>query len=224
MFKYLIGINAGIFKYVFVGAAATLTIWDNVCYFPSVEGVSMQPLLNHSKDDGKDRVFVLRLLYNPLINEKPLIEDMVSRGEVVSILSPKNPNESFVKRIVGMPGDLVKTIRHKRDYVLVPQGHCWIEGDNFEKSYDSNAFGCVPLGLILGKVKYVCYPFKRIDPQLPKHRKLCVLNGEEHKYLIDFCSEKENDEEDDEEDSMENEYDSDDPDNNNNEQETGKER
>ncbi len=36
---------------------------------------------------------------------------------------------------------------------MVPQGHCWIEGDNHSASYDSNKFGCIPMGLILGKAK-----------------------------------------------------------------------
>jgi hypothetical protein len=28
-----------------------------------------------------------------------------------------------------MPGDLVRTINYKKEYVVVPEGHCWIEGD-----------------------------------------------------------------------------------------------
>lgn len=97
---------------------------------------------------------------------------------------------------------MVKTIHHKQQYIVVPQGHCWIEGDNFESSYDSNAFGCIPLGLIVGKVKFILYPFDRVsvlNSNLPKHRKLCLLQKEqEEKYFVDFKSNLENDEYDDE--------------------------
>jgi inner membrane protease subunit 2 len=94
-----------------------------------------------------------------------------------------------------MPGDLVKTIHHKQKYIVVPQGHCWIEGDNFESSYDSNAFGCIPLGLIVGKVKFILYPLDRVsilNNSFPKHRKLSLLKKENHeKYFVDFKSNEE---------------------------------
>ena len=32
-----------------------------------------------------------------------------------------------------MPGDIVKTINYKKEYVIVPEGHCWIEGDKLVK-------------------------------------------------------------------------------------------
>ena len=106
-----------------------------------------------------------------------------------------------------MPGDLVKTIHHKQQYIVVPQGHCWIEGDNFESSYDSNAFGCIPLGLIVGKVKFILYPFDRVsvlNNNFPKHRKLCLLKKEQQeKYFVDFKSDDDEEEEDDDEDDIE---------------------
>jgi hypothetical protein len=56
----------------------------------------MKPLINENQHK-KDYVFVMRL-YSPLksLFKKPLIEDMVSRGEVVSLISPKNPKECFI--------------------------------------------------------------------------------------------------------------------------------
>ncbi len=57
---------------------------------------SMKPLINQNQNK-KDYVFVMRL-YNPMhsLTKKPLIEDLVTRGEVVSLVSPKNPNECFI--------------------------------------------------------------------------------------------------------------------------------
>ena len=42
----------------------------------------------------------------------------------------------------------------------VPQGHCFVLGDNRGLSFDSRRFGCVPLGDILGKAEYIYFPAK----------------------------------------------------------------
>ena len=67
----------------------------------------MSPTININRE-STDYIFVTRL-FNPWsFFTNSLIEDRVSRGDIVSLVSPKNPKESFVKRIVGMPGDRVK--------------------------------------------------------------------------------------------------------------------
>ena len=38
----------------------------------------------------------------------------------------------------------------RRDYVQVPRGHLWVEGDNEHNSNDSNHFGPVASGLVDG--------------------------------------------------------------------------
>ncbi len=38
------------------------------------------------------------------------------------------------------------------DQKKVPEGHCWLVGDNLPASRDSRTFGPVPLALIKGKV------------------------------------------------------------------------
>lgn len=40
----------------------------------------------------------------------------------------------------------------------VPQGHCWITGDNLESSRDSRTFGPLPLALVRGKVLAKIWP------------------------------------------------------------------
>lgn len=141
-----------------VGMAVSLTIWDKLFYFSGVDGVSMQPLINSGgKRNKKDRVFVIR---SHLFKS---IEETVQRGDVVSLISPKNFDECFIKRVIGLPGDVVKTISYKKNYIVVPQGHCWIEGDNHKASYDSNKFGCIPMGLILGKAIVLKSPVEYQD-------------------------------------------------------------
>lgn len=34
----------------------------------------------------------------------------------------------------------------------IPQGHCWVVGDNLDASRDSRMFGPMPMALIKGKV------------------------------------------------------------------------
>lgn len=56
-----------------------------------------------------------------------------------------------------MPGDFVLVASPNAEggagrMVQVPEGHCWIVGDNLVWSRDSRIFGPVPLALVTGKV------------------------------------------------------------------------
>ncbi|KAL2019991.1 hypothetical protein VTK56DRAFT_8991 [Thermocarpiscus australiensis] len=100
----------------------------------------------------------------------------VSVGDVVAYSIPIN-DEVGVKRVLGMPGDYV--LMDAPDggtmgsMIQVPQGHCWIVGDNLIASRDSRQFGPVPLALIRGKViarvrpfsefKWITNPLQRAD-------------------------------------------------------------
>lgn len=160
-------------------------------YFSAVDGLSMQPLINNQiradsqvrsqqNKQQKDFVFIQRpwtwmnpMLFATASRSTPHIEKLIRRGDVVSLVSPKNVNECFIKRVIGLPGDVVRTIRYKEKYVVVPQGHCWVEGDNFKASYDSNSFGCIPMGLIIGQAKMIIFPLENINQiktKLPEHR------------------------------------------------------
>lgn len=98
----------------------------------------MKPLIN----SGPKRNFVL--VIRPIANlfGVPPMETILKRGDVVSVVSPKNPSDCFLKRVIGLPGDIVETITYKRKFVRVPDGHCWIEGT----IYYSNSFNKVVLG------------------------------------------------------------------------------
>ena len=75
--------------------------------------------------------------------------------------SPNDPNRIVVKRIVALEGDVVIT---KPPYPFpredIPQGHIWVEGEE-GKSLDSNYYGPVPKGLIVGKIVMVVWPWRR---------------------------------------------------------------
>lgn len=96
---------------------------------------------------------------------------------------------SFIKRIIGLPGDHVAIkdgavyVNDQKlsevylngietpitgDYydVEVPEGYLFVMGDNRSGSSDSREFGCIPIGKVEGRVKYRIWPiakFGKID-------------------------------------------------------------
>lgn len=104
----------------FLGALAVAqTFQDAVFSVHPVKGSSMYPTLNAERRDT-DRVLVKRWGYNG---------SHVSRGDVVAVESPEAVSSVLIKRVVGLPGDVVK-LRHGRGMHFVPDGHCWLHGDN----------------------------------------------------------------------------------------------
>ncbi|KAK1688004.1 peptidase S24/S26A/S26B/S26C [Colletotrichum godetiae] len=75
-------------------------------------------------------------------------------GDLVHFKIPIFPESDGIKRVIGMPGDYVmlgSPDAEKQKMIQVPQGHCWVVGDNLEASRDSRLYGPVPLALIRGK-------------------------------------------------------------------------
>ncbi|GAA5905219.1 endopeptidase catalytic subunit [Sporobolomyces salmoneus] len=86
-------------------------------------------------------------------------------GDVVAVKSPINPSTLLIKRLVALPNSLVTTLPPYPEKTLrVPQGHCWIEGDEQFHSRDSNTFGPVPLGCVESRVDWILWPLSRFGP------------------------------------------------------------
>ncbi|XP_068132614.1 mitochondrial inner membrane protease subunit 2 isoform X4 [Hyperolius riggenbachi] len=116
----------------FVAVPVTVTFFDRVACIARVDGISMQPSLNPSGKNESDVV---------LLNRWKMRNYEVQRGDIVSLVSPKNPEQKIIKRVIGLEGDIVKAIGYKTRYVKIPCGHIWVEGDHLKHSFDSNAFG-----------------------------------------------------------------------------------
>ncbi|KAF2462097.1 peptidase S24/S26A/S26B/S26C [Lineolata rhizophorae] len=99
----------------------------------------------------------------------------VKVGDVVDFLHPYVPNTGVVKRVVGMPGDFVlEGTPYKGDgtMVQVPEGHCWVAGDNQTWSRDSRVYGPIPLPLIKGKIIMTVWPRHKFGPMVNTLRPL----------------------------------------------------
>lgn len=83
-----------LFKSFLVGIPIGVTFFDTVGYVARVDGISMQPALNPDLEHT-DYVYL----------NKWAVKDLnISRGEVVSLISPKDPKLKIIKRVVGVQG------------------------------------------------------------------------------------------------------------------------
>lgn len=131
-----------------------------------VEGTSMLPQLH----DG-ERLLVNKLVYYKF---KSITWGHLDRGDIVVFWYPSDPEKSYVKRIIGLPGETVE-VRNGRVYIdgkelnepyldtihnqnlrdniqkTVDQHYYFVMGDNRDNSSDSRVWGLVPEKYIYGK-------------------------------------------------------------------------
>ncbi len=79
----------------------------------------------------------------------------LERGDIVVFLSPKDPTDCLIKRLVAVEGDVITNKRYSDNPITIPKGHIWVEGDNSKVSLDSLKYGPIPSGLVFGKVNSV---------------------------------------------------------------------
>ncbi|KAM6437990.1 mitochondrial inner membrane protease subunit 2 isoform 1-T2 [Liasis olivaceus] len=146
-------------KGFFVAVPVTITFLDRVACIARVEGASMQPSLNPVEQHASDIV---------LLNHWSIRNYEVRRGDIVSLVSPRNPEQKIIKRVIALEGDIIKTIGYKKKYVKIPHGHIWVEGDHHGHSFDSNAFGPISLGLLHARATHILWPPERWQKLQPK--------------------------------------------------------
>jgi signal peptidase I len=137
-----------------------------------VEGTSMLPRLH----DG-ERIFVNKLIYYDEYRWAPKIE----RGDIVVFWYPDDPSKSYIKRVIGLPGDTVEVregvvrvngrdleetyldsrlnLSHRsQSPVYVRPNYYFVMGDNRDNSSDSRIWGLVPKKYIYGKALFRYWP------------------------------------------------------------------
>ena len=155
-----------------IGLAVVIAIFIKTFIFNTtyVLGNSMYPTLHE-----RDRLFA---------NKIALYFGGPSRGDVVVLEAPDVPKKDYIKRVIGIEGDIVEIIDGKvylngsllqEDYIeegaythvydqskwLVPEGHVFVLGDNRDEgaSKDSRYFGCISIKTIKGITGFRYFPF-----------------------------------------------------------------
>lgn len=135
-----------------------------------VEGTSMLPVLQ-----DQDRLFINKIAYHV---------GHIEHGDVVVFLYPRDHSKSYIKRVIGLPGDtiriddgtvLVNGVPLQERYVpqrfrddrsqpamVVPPNDYFVMGDHRSISSDSRDFGPVSRDLIYGKAAFVYWPMDQV--------------------------------------------------------------
>jgi signal peptidase I len=135
-----------------------------------VEGTSMMPTLT-----DQERIFINKFTYHFGLGS-------IERGDMVVFWFPLDPSKSYIKRVIGIPGDRVyidagQVVVNDRPLVenYVPEGYhdrvSWEEhripadeyfvlGDHRSSSSDSRTWGFVKRDAIYGKAVFVYWPLR----------------------------------------------------------------
>ena len=126
--------------------------------------------------EAPSTTYVTKASYNPDDVTAEYKNDSKGIGEKIKSSIDIFGETSFIKRVIGLPGDYVE-IKNKSVYlngqaleekyldagtvtdsaegffldVVVPDGYVYVLGDNREVSGDSRRFGCIPIDKIEGK-------------------------------------------------------------------------
>lgn len=132
-------------------------------YLPCrITGFSMTPTFNPGTETTARDVVLLQK-YNL---KKP---HALVAGDIVMFRSPKNPEKLLTKRVVATQGQTVPCkYPYPKSETVVSRNHLWVEGDNLFHSIDSNTFGPISQGLVVGKVVMVLWPLSRLGASLEK--------------------------------------------------------
>jgi signal peptidase I len=135
-----------------------------------VEGTSMMPeLYNH------ERIFINKFVYR---------FEAIRRFDIIVFHYPLDPSKSYIKRVVGLPGEWV-SIKDGEVYIdgkalrepFIPEtyldhdnfppvyistNHYFVLGDHRDDSNDSRVWGTVPRRDIYGKAVFVYWPLREM--------------------------------------------------------------
>jgi len=155
---------------ILIAAVVIIFVYQPV----KVEGTSMMPALA-----DQERIFVNKFMYRFGLGE-------IERGDLVVFYVPGEGDRSYIKRVIGLPGDVVEIDRgtvlvngrplreeyvppEYRDHSSAPArrvepNHFYVLGDRRISSNDSRNWGLVPRHSIYGKAVFVYWPLERLGP------------------------------------------------------------
>lgn len=117
-----------------------------------------------------------------LLGSKLALVGGIHRGDVVVFQPPHKPHTAFIKRIVGLPGEIIE-IKNNRVYVnnkplnepylhlswhderaaeRIPDDKVYVLGDNRDNSNDSRIWGELPIESIQAKAWFRYWPLDRM--------------------------------------------------------------
>jgi signal peptidase I len=139
-----------------------------------VEGTSMMPALV-----DQERIFISKFTYRFGIEQ-------IQRGDTVVFWSPADPGKSYIKRVIGLPGDVVRIDQGmvyvngrqlQESYVpsdyrdrlsmadlRIGPDYYFVLGDHRSSSNDSRNWGPVHRRSVYGKAVFVYWPLETIGP------------------------------------------------------------
>jgi signal peptidase I len=135
-----------------------------------VEGGSMEPGL-----EDQERIVINKLVYRL---------ESIERGDIIVFRYPRDTRKSFIKRVIGLPGDHIH-ISYGHVYVndeqlpesyvpfdyldarsyseiVVPGDSYFVMGDHRSMSNDSREFGPVLRSYIYGKAVFGYWPMEKL--------------------------------------------------------------
>lgn len=137
-----------------------------------VEGTSMMPALT-----DQERIFINKFTYR-------FGPGQIERGDMVVFQFPLDRTKSYIKRVIGLPGDVVSIDngavyvngslvqepyvpeeyrdRQSMSAMAVPPDHYFVLGDHRSSSNDSRAWGTVERKDIYGKAVFVYWPLDKL--------------------------------------------------------------
>jgi len=135
-----------------------------------VEGGSMEPGL-----EDQERIVINKLVYRM---------ESIERGDIVVFHYPRDTRKSFIKRVIGLPGDRIRIayghvfvndqlipesyvpsdFLDARSYpqIVVPENSYFVLGDHRCASNDSREFGPVMRSYIYGKAVFGYWPMEKL--------------------------------------------------------------
>jgi signal peptidase I len=153
-----------------ISAAASVLIITFLYQPVRVEGTSMLPRL-----EDRDRLFINKFVYHI---------SAIERGDIVVFRYPRDPEKSYIKRVIALPGDRIRIDdgqvwlngkRLREEYVpeeyrdgrsmpetVIPPDCYFMMGDHRSISSDSREFGPVARDLIYGKAVFVYWPARDV--------------------------------------------------------------